>query len=59
MLPVLLVAVPIGRLGDHHGQRKIMALALVGVAGSLAEIFTVCMYASQNSKGDIGPDPLD
>ncbi|KAH8795064.1 hypothetical protein F5882DRAFT_426644 [Hyaloscypha sp. PMI_1271] len=40
-IPVLLVAVPIGRLGDHHGRRKIMALALVGVAGSLCEVFAV------------------
>ncbi|PMD16503.1 MFS general substrate transporter [Hyaloscypha hepaticicola] len=43
-IPVLLVAVPIGRLGDYHGRRKIMALALVGVAGSLCEIFTVCAF---------------
>lgn len=42
MVSVLLVAVPIGRLGDHHGRRKIMAVALLGVAGSLCEIFTVC-----------------
>lgn len=42
--PVLLVAVPIGRLGDHHGRRKIMALALVGVAGSLCEVFIVCKF---------------
>ncbi len=39
---MLLVAIPIGRLGDHHGRRKILALALVGVAGSLIEVFTVC-----------------
>jgi hypothetical protein len=48
---VLLVAVPIGRLGDHHGRRKIMALALVGVTGSLCEIFTVCMHAISNETG--------
>jgi MFS family permease len=40
---VLLVAMPIGRLGDHIGRRKVTALALLGLAGSLAEIFTVCM----------------
>jgi MFS family permease len=45
LIPVLLVAVPIGRLGDHHGRRKIMALALLGVAGSLGEIFIVCEFA--------------
>ena len=39
---MLLVAMPIGRLGDHIGRRKITALALLGLAGSLAEIFTVC-----------------
>jgi len=39
---VLLVAIPIGSLGDHHGRRKIMVLALLGVVGSLCEIFTVC-----------------
>ena len=43
MYPVLLVAIPIGKLGDHHGRRKIMALSLVGVAVSLVEIFVVCM----------------
>lgn len=40
--PVLLVAIPIGKLGDHHGRRKIMALSLIGVAASLVEIFVVC-----------------
>ena len=45
---VLLVAVPIGRLGDHHGRRNIMALALLGVTGSLCEIFIVCMHAFLN-----------
>ncbi|TVY56157.1 MFS transporter SAT21, partial [Lachnellula suecica] len=41
-IPVLLVAVPIGRLGDSYGRRKILAFALVGVAASLCWIFTVC-----------------
>lgn len=39
---VLLVAIPIGKLGDRLGRRKIMALSLLGVAGSLTEIFVVC-----------------
>ncbi|PVH73912.1 hypothetical protein DL98DRAFT_430473 [Cadophora sp. DSE1049] len=43
-IPVLLVAIPIGKLGDHHGRRKIMAMSLIGVAGSLAEIFIVCTH---------------
>jgi len=43
-IPVLLVAIPIGKLGDHHGRRKIMAMSLIGVAGSLAEIFIVCTF---------------
>lgn len=42
MVKVLLVAIPIGRLGDCIGRRKIMALSLLGVAGSLTEIFVVC-----------------
>lgn len=59
MVPVLLVAVPIGRLGDHHGRRKIMALALLGVAGALAEILAVCMFALWSPSGDIGSNSLD
>ncbi|KAG4438808.1 hypothetical protein IFR05_005699 [Cadophora sp. M221] len=43
-IPVLLVAIPIGKLGDHHGRRKIMAMSLLGVAGSLTEIFVVCAF---------------
>jgi MFS family permease len=43
-LSVLLVAVPMGKLGDKYGRRKIMALSLIGVAGWLGEIFTVCTY---------------
>jgi len=39
---VLLVTIPIGKLGDHHGRKKIMALSLLGVAGSLIEISIVC-----------------
>ncbi len=48
---MLLVAIPIGKLGDHHGRRKILALALLGVAGSLVEVFTVCKcldYVNRN-----------
>lgn len=43
-LPVLLVAIPIGRMGDQHGRRKIMIAALVGVAGSLSWIGVVCGF---------------
>ncbi|TVY56613.1 Efflux pump ustT, partial [Lachnellula cervina] len=43
-IPVLLVAVPFGRLGDRYGRRKILATALVGVAASLCEIFVVCAF---------------
>ncbi|EKD21754.1 MFS multidrug transporter [Drepanopeziza brunnea f. sp. 'multigermtubi' MB_m1] len=43
-IPVLLVAIPVGRLGDHHGRRQIMAMALLGVVGSLVEIFVVCAF---------------
>jgi hypothetical protein len=46
MCPVLLVAIPIGKLGDHYGRRKIMALSLFGVAASLVEIFIVCMLST-------------
>ncbi|KAF7946075.1 uncharacterized protein EAE97_005113 [Botrytis byssoidea] len=43
-VPVLLVAIPIGNLGDRYGRRKIMALSLIGVGLSLVEIFVVCAY---------------
>ncbi|KAK2627797.1 hypothetical protein QTJ16_002443 [Diplocarpon rosae] len=43
-IPVLLVAVPFGKLGDRLGRRKIMAMSLLGVAGSLTEIFVVCAF---------------
>ncbi|PBP21869.1 MFS multidrug transporter [Diplocarpon rosae] len=43
-IPVLLVAIPIGKLGDRLGRRKIMAMSLLGVAGSLTEIFIVCAF---------------
>ncbi|TVY45356.1 Efflux pump [Lachnellula subtilissima] len=43
-IPVLLVAIPFGRLGDRYGRRKILATALVGVAASLCEIFVVCAF---------------
>ncbi|KAF7947912.1 hypothetical protein EAE96_008984 [Botrytis aclada] len=43
-VPVLLVAIPIGNLGDRYGRRKIMALSLIGVGLSLLEIFVVCAY---------------
>jgi MFS family permease len=43
VLSVLLVAIPMGRLGDHYGRRNILIIALVGVAGSLSWIFIVCM----------------
>lgn len=41
-IPVILVAIPLGKFGDHYGRSKILALALLGIAGSLVEIFTVC-----------------
>lgn len=41
---VLLVAIPIGNLGDRYGRRNIMALSLIGVGLSLVEIFIVCTY---------------
>ncbi|KAF7869806.1 hypothetical protein EAF04_004590 [Stromatinia cepivora] len=43
-VPVLLVAIPIGNLGDRYGRRKIMALSLIGVGLSLVEIFVVCAF---------------
>ncbi|TVY23472.1 Efflux pump [Lachnellula hyalina] len=43
-IPVLLVAIPFGRLGDRYGRRKILATALVGVAASLCEVFVVCAF---------------
>ncbi len=43
---VLLVTIPIGNLGDHHGRRQIMALSLVGFAGALTEMFVVCTFVS-------------
>ncbi|KAE8447153.1 hypothetical protein EG329_010984 [Mollisiaceae sp. DMI_Dod_QoI] len=42
MIAVLLVAIPFGRLGDHYGRKKVMSLAVVGVAFSLLEIYTIC-----------------
>lgn len=42
-LPVILVAIPLGKYGDRYGRRKILALALLGIGGSLVEIFIVCM----------------
>lgn len=39
---VLLVAMPLGNLGDRIGRRKIMAVSLVGVVMSLLELFVVC-----------------
>jgi MFS family permease len=41
--PVLLVAIPMGRLGDRYGRRNILIVALLGVASSLSWTFTVCM----------------
>ncbi|PQE10193.1 mfs multidrug transporter protein [Rutstroemia sp. NJR-2017a WRK4] len=38
-LIVLLVAIPIGNLGDRYGRKSIMALSLIGVAASMVEIF--------------------
>jgi hypothetical protein len=43
-IPVLLVAIPLGKYGDYYGRRRILALALVGVGASLVEIFTVCRW---------------
>jgi MFS family permease len=55
IVSVLLVAVPIGKLGDHHGRRKIMAMALFGVVGSLCEIFTVCTFILHFLSGILNP----
>ncbi|PQE03719.1 Major facilitator superfamily domain general substrate transporter protein [Rutstroemia sp. NJR-2017a BBW] len=43
-LPVLLVAIPIGNLGDRYGRKSIMALSLIGVGASMVEIFVVCAF---------------
>ncbi|KAF4634520.1 hypothetical protein G7Y89_g3589 [Cudoniella acicularis] len=48
-IPVLLVTIPTGRLGDRYGRRKIMALALFGVVGSLSEVFVVCAFPKEFS----------
>lgn len=40
----MIAAIPMGKLGDRYGRKKILALALIGVFGSLLEIFIVCMY---------------
>jgi MFS family permease len=47
MFLVLLMAIPMGKIGDKYGRGKIMALSLVGVGGWLCEIFVVCMYQPQ------------
>lgn len=47
---MLLVAIPIGKLGDKYGRREIMALSLIGVAGWLCEIFVVCTYQTQTGE---------
>ncbi|KAG9231947.1 major facilitator superfamily domain-containing protein [Amylocarpus encephaloides] len=44
VIPVLLVTIPFGKLGDRFGRRKILALALVGVLVSLSEVFLVCAF---------------
>ncbi|KAF8861648.1 MFS general substrate transporter [Acephala macrosclerotiorum] len=44
MIAVLLVAIPFGRLGDRHGRKKIMGLAVLGVVFSLVEIFVICAF---------------
>jgi len=49
-IPVLVVAIPLGRMGDIWGRRKILMLSLVGVVLSLVEIFIVCELSIQ---GDI------
>jgi len=41
-IPVLVVAIPLGRMGDIWGRRKILMLSLFGVVLSLAEILIVC-----------------
>ncbi|KAG0652603.1 Aspercryptin biosynthesis cluster C [Hyphodiscus hymeniophilus] len=51
---VLLIAIPMGKLGDRYGRRRIMAWSLFGVALSLCEVFTVCMF--QPEKRVISPD---
>ena len=41
-IPVLVVAIPLGRMADVLGRRKILMLSLFGVVLSLVEIFIVC-----------------
>ncbi|KAG9240836.1 major facilitator superfamily domain-containing protein [Calycina marina] len=43
-IPVLVVAIPLGRMADLWGRRKIFALSLIGVMMSLVEIFVVCAF---------------
>jgi len=43
-IPVLVVAIPLGRMGDIWGRRKILMLSLVGVILSLIEILTICKF---------------
>ncbi|KAL2061950.1 hypothetical protein VTL71DRAFT_7328 [Oculimacula yallundae] len=44
IIPVLLVAIPTGKLGDKYGRRKVLAGSLLGVMGSLVLIYTVCLF---------------
>jgi len=41
-----------GKLGDRHGRRRIMALSLLGVAAAYSEIFIVCKYSIIYSSFD-------
>ncbi|CAG8971623.1 hypothetical protein HYALB_00008016 [Hymenoscyphus albidus] len=44
VIPVILVTIPMGRLGDRYGQKNLAALAIFGFAGSLCEILIVCAF---------------
>ncbi|KAH6696760.1 hypothetical protein DL95DRAFT_306357, partial [Leptodontidium sp. 2 PMI_412] len=45
-------------LGDHHGRRKIMAVSLLGVAGSLSEIFIVCLLSALSNRNILLTTPV-
>ncbi|KAH7355376.1 hypothetical protein BKA65DRAFT_394485, partial [Rhexocercosporidium sp. MPI-PUGE-AT-0058] len=45
-------------LGDHHGRRKIMAISLLGVAGSLTEIFVVCLISALSNTNTLLTIPI-
>jgi MFS family permease len=43
-LPVLLVAIPVGKLADRYGRKKLMSLNLIGVLVAMAEIMVVVAF---------------